>query len=70
MENQKNQCTDLIVKASVKRRPPRFKAGAELSGVVNLRSVDVVVDELSTEDLEAFDIMLHFKSCAAENCNP
>lgn len=63
MEKEKNQCSDLIVKASIKRRP-RFKAGSELSGHVNLKSVDVSVDDTSTEDAEAFDITLHFKTCA------
>ncbi|MCO5268987.1 MAG: hypothetical protein M9897_08850 [Brumimicrobium sp.] len=62
MEKEKNQCSDLIVKASIKRRP-RFKAGSELSGRVNLKSVDVLVEDTSTEDAEAFDITLQFKTC-------
>ena len=63
MEKEKNQCSDLIVKASIKR-VPRFKPGSELSDSVNLKSVDVSVEDTSTEDSEAFDITLHFKTCA------
>ncbi len=68
MEKEKSQCSDLIVKASIKRKP-RFKAGAELSGAVNVKRMDVEVNDVSTEDTEAFDITLHLKSCAVENCN-
>ncbi len=60
---KENLCGDLIIKASIKRKP-RFKAGSELSGRVNLKRVDVSVDDTSTEDTEAFDITLHFKACA------
>jgi len=69
MEKEKSQCSDLIVKASIKRKP-RFKAGAELTGAVNVKRMDVEVNDVSTEDTEAFDITLHLKSCAVESCNP
>lgn len=69
MEKEKNQCSDLIVKASIKRKP-RFKAGSDLSSTVNVKRMDVEVNDESTEDTEAFDITLHLKSCAMESCNP
>ncbi|OJX36282.1 MAG: hypothetical protein BGO87_07455 [Flavobacteriia bacterium 40-80] len=69
MEKEKNQCSDLIVKASIKRKP-RFKAGSDLSSTVNVKRMDVEVNDESTEDTEAFDITLHLKSCAVESCNP
>lgn len=69
MEKEKNQCSDLIVKASIKRKP-RFKAGSDLSSTVNVKLMDVEVNDESTEDTEAFDITLHLKSCAVESCNP
>jgi len=52
---------DLIVKASIKRKP-RFKAGAELSSSVNLKRVDVEVNDVSTEGTETFAIQLHFRA--------
>ena len=63
MEKEKNLCSDLIVKASVKR-VPRFKPGSELSDSVNLKIMDLSVADNSTEDSEAFEISLHFKTCA------
>lgn len=63
MEKEVNQCGDLIVKASIKSKI-RFKAGSELSSKVNLRQVHVEVSDVSEEDTETFDIMLHFKACA------
>ncbi len=62
MEKEKNECNDLIVKASITNKP-RFKAGSELSSRVNLRQVDVEVSDVSEEDTETFGIMLHFKAC-------
>jgi hypothetical protein len=71
MEREKSQCSDLIVKASIKRKP-RFKAGSELSGKPVNKLVSVEVNDTTTEDSEAFDITLHFRSCANaegfENC--
>ena len=70
---RENQCNDLIVKASIKRKP-RFKPGSELSGKPINKLVSVEVNDNTTEDSEAFDITLHFRSCAnaegTENCNP
>ncbi len=72
MEKEKNECSDLIVKASMKRTP-RFKPGSELSGKPVNKLVSVEVNDTATEDSEAFDITLHFRSCAnaegAEPCN-
>ncbi len=68
MEKEKNQCGDLIVKASIKRKP-RFKAGAELSSSVNLKSVDVEVNDVATEDTETFAIQLHFRGCVNAECD-
>jgi hypothetical protein len=66
MEEKTSQCGDLIIKATVKKKP-RFKAGAELSSRVNLKSVEVNVNDTSTEDTDAFEIMMHFKGCIVEN---
>ncbi len=63
MEKEKNECNDLIVKASMKRTP-RFKAGSELSGKPVNKLVSVEVNDTATEDSEAFDITIHFRSCA------
>ena len=63
MEKEKNLCSDLIVKASIKR-VPRFKPGSELSDTVNLKVLDVSVADNSTEHLEAFELTLHLKTCA------
>lgn len=67
MEKEKDQCSDLIVKASIKRKI-RFKAGTELTSNITKR-MSVDVNDTSTEDTEAFDITLQLKSCA-ESCNP
>ena len=47
--------SDLIVNLKATRRP-RFKAGAELSGKVNI--MDVVVNEEVGEDFEEIEIKL------------
>ena len=63
MEKEVNQCDDLIIKAAIKKKI-KFKAGSDLSGRVNLKSVDISVDKASTEDSETFEFMIHFKGCA------
>lgn len=68
MEETKNQCSDLIIKAAIKKKP-KFKAGSGLSGKVNLKSVEVNVDDVSTEDTSAFEIMMHFRGCISEDIN-
>jgi hypothetical protein len=68
VEKEKSQCADLIVKASI-RRKSRFKAGAELSGAVNVKHVDVEVNDVATEDTETFDIKLHFRGCVNAECD-
>lgn len=66
MEQEKNRCGDLIVKASITNKP-RFKAGSELSSRVNLRQVDVEVSNESDEDTETFGIVLHFRACVSND---
>lgn len=69
---KENLCGDLIIKASIKRKP-RFKVGSELSGTVNLKQVDVEINDTSTEDTQNFDIVMRFRACASvkgeENAN-
>ncbi len=60
---KENLCGDLIIKASITRKPP-FKAGSELSGRVNLKQVDVEINDTSTEDSQNFDIAMRFRACA------
>lgn len=68
MENQTNQCSDLIVKASYTRKP-RFKPGSELSGRPNKKVMSIEVNDELTEDSEIFDITLHLKSCEIHDCD-
>ena len=58
--------SDLIVNVKATRRP-RFKAGAELSGKVNI--MDVVVNEEFGENFEEMEIKLRLTSetCVAED---
>jgi len=65
---EERQCGDLIIKAEIKRKP-RFKAGSELSSSVNLKRVEVEVNDVSTEDAETFDIKLHFRGCVNAECD-
>lgn len=65
---EERQCGDLIIKAAIKRKP-RFKAGAELSGAVNVKHVDVEVSDVATEDTETFTIQLHFRACVNAECD-
>lgn len=67
MEEAKQQCGDLIIKASINHKP-RFKAGSDLSGIV-MKRVEVEVNDVSTEDTETFDIKLHFKGCVNTDCD-
>lgn len=73
MEKEKSQCSDLIVQASI-RRKPRFKPGSELSGKPVNKLVNVEVNDMTTDDSEVVDIMLHFRAFVnaegAEISNP
>jgi hypothetical protein len=66
MEKEKSRCGDLIVKASITNKP-RFKAGSDLSGRVNLRQVDVEISNESDEDTETFGIAFHFRACTSND---
>ncbi|MFO0495262.1 MAG: hypothetical protein ACK50Y_06995 [Flavobacteriia bacterium] len=61
---EKCQKNDLIVNLKA-RNVGRFKAGAELSGKVNLMNVEVT--EHHTEELQEVEIRLHLSSeaCAS-----
>ncbi len=61
--------SNLSVNIKTKRRP-RFKAGAELSGAVNLVAIDV--NEEMIDDTEVFEISIKLDStrCAKEDTCP
>jgi hypothetical protein len=63
MENSncttKCQKSDLIINVT-KKNSPRFKAGAELSGKVNI--MNVVFNEEIGENFEQLEIKLHLSS--------
>lgn len=63
-------CANSNLQVSIKKRVPRFKAGAELSGAVNLVAVDVV-EEVS-ENTEVFEISIKLDStrCTKEDSCP
>lgn len=63
--NEKCQNNDLIV--NVKATRPRFKAGAELSGKVNI--MDVVVNEEIGENFQEIEIKLRLttETCVSES---
>lgn len=63
--NEKCQNNDLIVNVKVTR--PRFKAGAELSGKVNI--MDVVVNEEIGENFQEIEIKLRLttETCVSES---
>ncbi len=65
-ENCNDSCfnDDLIVNVKSTRRP-RFKAGAELSGKVNI--MDVNVDQEIGDDFEALEIKIRLTT---ETCVP
>ena len=58
------QTNDLMVNVKATRRP-RFKAGAELSGAVNI--MDVNVDQEIGEDFEKIEIKIRLTT---ETCVP
>ena len=58
------QTNDLMVNVKATRRP-RFKAGAELSGSVNI--MDVNVDQEIGENFEAIEIKIRLST---ETCVP
>lgn len=62
--NKKCQTNDLMVNVKATRRP-RFKAGAELSGSVNI--MDVNVDQEIGENFEAIEIKIRLST---ETCVP
>lgn len=62
--NKTCQTNDLMVIVKATRRP-RFKAGAELSGAVNI--MDVNVDQEIGEDFEAIEIKIRLNT---ETCVP
>ena len=66
MENCKK--SDLIVEVKTRRRP-RFKAGSELSGKVNLVAIDF--NEEITEEMEMVELKLQLtsESCGSVDSN-
>ncbi len=62
--NKTCQTNDLMVNVKATRRP-RFKAGAELSGSVNI--MDVNVDQEIGENFEAIEIKIRLST---ETCVP
>lgn len=62
--NKTCQTDDLMVNLKATRRP-RFKAGAELSGRVNI--MDVHVDQEIRDDFEAIEIKIRLST---ETCVP
>ncbi len=62
--NKTCQTNDLMVNLKATRRP-RFKAGAELSGRVNI--MDVNVDQEIGDDFEAIEIKIRLST---ETCVP
>ncbi len=67
MVNEKCSKSDLIVNVKSSRRP-RFKAGSELSGKVNMVEVDF--NEEITEESEMVEVklVLTSKACSEESC--
>lgn len=65
---EKCKKSDLIVEVKTRRRP-RFKAGSELSGKVNLVAIDF--NEEIDETSEMVELKLHLSSeaCASETVN-
>lgn len=62
--NKTCQTEDLMVNVKATHRP-RFKAGAELSGAVNLK--EVTLDQEIGEDFETLEIKIRFST---ETCVP
>lgn len=64
-----NEDLNIEVKAS---RPPRFKAGAELSGKVNKIGIEVDQNSTVESDIVTFKMVLSSEYCdksKAGNCN-
>ena len=68
-EKVNNVCqTENLVMDIKAKRSPRFKAGSDLSGKVNM--VAIHLNEESTEDAELFELKmeLKFERCVQEEC--
>ena len=62
----KENCTNSELQVSVKaRKPPRFKAGSDLSSRVNRVDVDFNEEQHEDHDLIEVKITLSEESCAA-----
>lgn len=61
MENQNNSTNEIVVSASVKRKP-RFKAGSDLSSTVSVSKIEIEVEDTSTEDAENYFVSLTIKN--------
>ena len=59
--------TDLILNVK-KKDVRRFKAGAELSGKVNLMDVSVFEDETDTHEILEVSLVLSNKQCGQPIC--
>jgi hypothetical protein len=57
---------DVVVNAI---RRPRFKAGAELSGAVNLVGIDVEHDLLDDAEKLTVRVKIQSKTCETKECN-
>lgn len=68
MQTEKCNKSDLTVQVRSKRRP-RFKAGSELSGKVNLVAIDF--NEEITEEMEMVELKLQLtsESCGSADSN-
>lgn len=62
--------SNLTVSIKTKRRPPRFKAGAELSGAVNLVAVDVMEEVIENTEVFEISIKLDSTRCVKEDSSP
>ena len=60
--NEKQRCLSSELILNVKKKQPKFKAGAELSSSVNL--VDVGYSMEQTDDSYILDLSLHLKNVA------
>ena len=65
----KENCSksDLIVQLKTRRRP-RFKAGSELSGKVNLVAVDFNEEVTDDSELMEIKITLSSEACSSDVC--
>ena len=59
MENNCNQNSDDTIIRVKAKKCPRFKAGADLSGKVNI--IDVELNEDSTGECESFELNIQIK---------